>query len=80
MLKDLIPTRHQKYSELLHTICVFIDCIFVDRVISNKQFHKRRNQHPGEDYDKMKNCATELDEHPTSLEYPVCFNHGRIIS
>jgi len=31
------------------------------------------------DYDKEKNCATDLDKQPTSLEYLTYFNCGRVI-
>ncbi len=30
------------------------------------------------DYDKMKNCTTELDKRPTSIEYLTYFNCGRV--
>jgi FtsP/CotA-like multicopper oxidase with cupredoxin domain len=31
------------------------------------------------EYDQEKNCATDLDKHPTSIEYLTYFNCGRII-
>ena len=31
------------------------------------------------DYDKEKNCATDLDKQPTSIEYLTYFNCGRVI-
>jgi FtsP/CotA-like multicopper oxidase with cupredoxin domain len=31
-----------------------------------------------QDYDKMKNCTTELDKRPTSIEYLTYFNCGRV--
>jgi hypothetical protein len=31
-----------------------------------------------EDYDKMKNCTTDLDKRPTSIEYLTYFNCGRV--
>jgi FtsP/CotA-like multicopper oxidase with cupredoxin domain len=30
------------------------------------------------DYDNLKNCATDLDKHPTSIEYLTYFNCGRV--
>jgi manganese oxidase len=32
------------------------------------------------EYDQAKNCATDLDKHPTSIEYLTYFNCGRIIT
>jgi manganese oxidase len=30
------------------------------------------------DYDNLKNCSTDLDKHPTSIEYLTYFNCGRV--
>src|SRR5918993_1577390 len=32
------------------------------------------------EYDQVKNCTTDLDKHPTSIEYLTYFNCGRIIT
>jgi len=32
------------------------------------------------DYDKMKNCTTDLDKRPMSIEYLTYFNCGRVSS